>query len=89
MRDIEFIAFKILIYYNKKRSEKLIIKEKNPVYLLKKNIKIKQLNSKLNHIKLELYKIEKKLGTVIFKLKFLNNIKIYPVFHILLLKLAL
>ena len=88
LRNIKFITFRISIYYNKKRFKELALKKGNPVYLLRKNIKIKRLNLKLNHIKLEPYKIEKKLGIVTYKLKFSDSIKIYPVFHILLLELA-
>jgi hypothetical protein len=36
------------------------------VYLLRKNIKIKQLSNKLNYIKIGLYKIKKKLKSVTF-----------------------
>ena len=59
------------------------------VYLLKKNIKTKQLSDKLDYTKLEPFKIIEKLGLVIFKLELLLHIKIYLVFHILLLKKVL
>ena len=56
------------------------------VYLLRKNIKTKQSSDKLNQIKLEPFRIQKKLGPVIFRLKLLQHIRIYPVFHISLLE---
>ena len=56
------------------------------IYLLRRNIKIKRLNDKLNHIKLGLFKIIKKLRLVIYKLKILKSIRIYLVFYILLLE---
>ena len=56
------------------------------IYLLRRNIKIKRLNDKLNYIKLGLFKIIKKLRLVIYKLKILKSIRIYLVFYILLLE---
>ena len=59
------------------------------VYLLRKNIKIKQSSDKLNYIKLELFKIKDKLELVTFQLNLLERIRIYLVFHVLLLEPAL
>jgi hypothetical protein len=56
------------------------------VYLLRRNIKIKRPSDKLNYTKLGLFKIIKKLGLVIYKLKILKSIRIYPVFYVLLLE---
>ena len=58
------------------------------VYLLRKNIKTKQSSNKLNYIKLGLFKIKDKLGLVTFQLNLLKRIRIYLVFHVLLLELA-
>ena len=77
---------KSTIYHNFKRIKELIFLKKNLVYLLRKNIKIKRLNSKLNYIKLRLYKIKEVLRKIIYKLKLLNTIRIYFIFHIFLLK---
>jgi hypothetical protein len=68
LRDIKFIITRFAIYYNFKRIEELIFKERNAVYLLRKNIKIKKLNSKLNYIKLGLYLIKKILKKIIYEL---------------------
>ena len=57
------------------------------IYLLRKNIKIKRSSNKLNYTKLELFKIKKKLGLIIFELIILKRIRIYLIFHISLLKL--
>jgi hypothetical protein len=59
------------------------------VYLLRKNIKTKRLSGKLDHTKLRLYKIKKKLGPVTIELDLLKEIRIHLVFHISLLELAL
>jgi hypothetical protein len=59
------------------------------VYLLRKNIKIKRLSRKLDHTKLGLYRIKKKLGPVTITLDLLKEIRIYLVFYISLLEPAL
>ncbi len=59
------------------------------IYLFKKNIKIKRLSDKLNYTKLGLFKIEKRLRLIIYKLIILKGIRIYLIFYILLLKLIL
>ena len=64
----------------------LKFKEENKIYLFKKNIKIKKLSNKLDYKKLGLFKINKKIRSINYKLKLLRIIKIYPIFHILFLK---
>jgi hypothetical protein len=61
-RNIEFIINKSLIYNNRKRLKGLTLKERDLVYLLRKNIRIKRLSMKLDYIKLHLYKIQKVLS---------------------------
>ena len=58
------------------------------VYLLRKNIKIKRLSNKLDHMKLRLFRIRKKLGPVTFKLILPKEMRIHPVFHKSLLEPA-
>lgn len=55
---LTFISKRMVKYANKKRIERPILKEGDIVYLLRKNIKIKQLSSKLNYIKLGPFKIK-------------------------------
>ena len=59
------------------------------VYLLRKNIKTKRPSDKLDHTKLEPFKIQEKLGPVTFRLELSAPIRIYLVFYISLLELAL
>jgi hypothetical protein len=68
-RDIKFIINKSLIYYNKKRLKGSTLLKEDLIYLLWKNIKTKRLNMKLDHIKLDLYKIWKVLDPLTYKLK--------------------
>ena len=59
------------------------------IYLLRKNIKIKRLSDKLNYTKLRSFKIEKKLGLVIFRLIMPKGMRIHLIFHISLLELII
>ena len=52
------------MYYNCKYSIRPMLNKGDRVYLLRKNIKIKRLNNKLDYRKLGLFKINKKIGTV-------------------------
>jgi hypothetical protein len=58
------------------------------VYLLTKNLRIRRLSQKLNYKKVGLFRIKRVKGLVNFKLDLLKSTRIYPVFYILLLKLA-
>jgi hypothetical protein len=69
LRDIKFITNKSLMYYNKKRLKGPILLEGDLVYLLQKNIKTKRLSLKLDHTKLGLFKIQKVLGLLTYRLK--------------------
>jgi hypothetical protein len=87
-RDIKFIANKSLIYYNRKRLRGPTLQEGDPVYLLRKNIKTKRLSTKLDHTKLDLYKIRKVLGPLTYELKLPQSMRIHLVFYISLLESA-
>jgi hypothetical protein len=68
-RDIKFIINKSLIYYNRKRLRGPTLQEGDLVYLLQKNIKTKRLSMKLDHMKLDLYRIQKVLDLLTYRLK--------------------
>jgi hypothetical protein len=87
-KDIEFFSHWIALYYNGKHQIGPDFKKGEKVYLLCRNIKTKQLSTKLDHQKLGLFKIEEQLGPVGYKLKLPKSIKIHPNFHILLLEKA-
>jgi len=86
--EIEFLAERMAKFVNRERSEGLDFKEGGIAYLLRRNIKIKRLSDKLNYKKLGLFKIEKKLGLVIYRLRLPKEMRIYPVFYIALLEYA-
>ena len=75
-------------YYDKKKSKSLTFSEEDKVYLLQKNIKIKQLNKKLDYPKLRLFKMKAIKKPSNYKQELLSQIKIYLVFHIIYLKSA-
>ena len=67
---------------------RLLLKEGDKVYLLRKNIATKRLSDKLDHKKLRPFKIIEIKSLVNYRLKLLKTIKIYLVFYISLLELA-
>jgi hypothetical protein len=63
-----------------------MLKEGNKIYLIRRNIQIKQPSIKLDHKKLGLFKIKKVIGPVNYELVLHKTINIHPVFHISLLE---
>jgi hypothetical protein len=76
------------LYYNRKHQMGPDFEKGEKIYLLYRNIKIKQLSTKLDHQKLGPFKIKEQLGPVGYKLKLPKSIKIYLNFHVLLLEKA-
>ena len=75
-------------YYDKKHVTRLMFSERDMVYINCKNIKTKWPSDKLDYVWLGLFPIIDVLGKVIYKVKLLTHIRIYPVFHMLWLELA-
>ena len=75
-------------YVNKKRKIALLLKKKNKIYLLTKNLKTKRSSKKLNHIKIGLFFIKKIKELKTYKLNLFKEIKVFSVFDISLLKSA-
>lgn len=86
--DIQFVAARSAMYYNKHRSMEPTLKEGGKVYLIRRNIKTKRPSDKLDHKKLGPYKIKKVKGPVNYELDLPSNMNIHPVFHISLLEPA-
>ena len=66
--DIQFISQYTVLYYNQKYSIGPELKEGDKVYLFRKNIRTKRLSNKLDYKKLGLFKIEKKIRTINYRL---------------------
>jgi hypothetical protein len=76
------------MYYNKLKLKRSRFREGDLVYLLRRNIKIIRPSDKLNYKKFGPFKIKRNIKNISYKLHLLPIIKIYPIFHISLLKPA-
>ena len=74
-QDIKFLLHRSVFYYNKYHAEASILKKRNKVYLLQKNIEITRLNNKLNYVKIRSFKIIRNIKEVSFKLKLLKDMQ--------------
>jgi len=87
-KNIQFLSKRMILYANKKRDRKSTLKKKNKAYLLRRNIKMKRSSNKLNHTKLEPYKILEIKESINYKLDLSTFMRIHSIFHICLLKSA-
>ncbi len=87
-KNIQFLSKRMTLYANKRRDRKSTLKEKDKVYLLRRNIKTKRSSNKLNHTKLESYRIQKIKESINYKLDLSAFMRIHSIFHICLLKSA-
>ncbi len=78
----------MILYANKKRNKESTLKKRDKVYLLRRNIKMKRSNNKLNHMKLESFEILEEKRLINYKLNLSTFMKIHLIFHISLLKSA-
>jgi hypothetical protein len=76
------------MYYNKSKLGRSRFREGDLIYLLRRNIKTTRLSDKLDHKKFGPFKVKRNIKNINYELHFLLTIKIYPVFHISLLKSA-
>ena len=66
-----------------------MLKKRDKIYLLQKNIKTTRSSSKLDHIKIEPFRIIRSIKETSFKLKLSEEMsRKHSVFHIFLLKLV-
>ena len=72
-RDIEFLSHRLIFYHNQHRFKESMLKKKNKVYLLQKNIETTRSSSKLNHIKIKSFKIIRNIKEVSFKLRLFKD----------------
>jgi hypothetical protein len=81
--DLVFFIEKVVSYYDKYYNIKPILKKGDKVYLVRRNIQIKQPSTKLDHKKLGIFKIKRIIGLVNYKLVLPKTINIHLVFYIL------
>ena len=78
----------MLKYYNRRHQEAPTFKEGDKIYLLRKNIRTRRPNNKLDFKKIGPFEINKQIRKVNYRLKLPDTIKILPIFHISLLEPA-
>jgi hypothetical protein len=76
------------MYYNKSKLEESRFRERDLVYLLRRNIKTTRPSDKLDYKKFGLFKVKRNIKNISYELHLPLTIKIYPVFYISLLKPA-
>ena len=78
----------MILYANKKRDRKSTLKKRDKAYLLRRNIKTKRSSNKLNHTKLESFRVLRAKESINYKLNLSASMRVHSVFHICLLKSA-
>jgi hypothetical protein len=76
------------MYYNKLKLERPRFRERDLVYLLRRNIKTTRPNNKLNYKKFGPFKVKRNIKNISYKFHLLFIMRIHPVFHISLLEPA-
>jgi hypothetical protein len=76
------------MYYNKSKLEKSRFRERDLVYLLRRNIKIIRSSDKLDYKKLGPFKIKRNIKDISYEFHLPLIIRIHLIFHISLLELA-
>jgi len=86
--DLQLVRLRMTKYANQSRMKGPSFKEGDKVYLIRKNIKTKRPNNKLDFKKIGPFAISKKISDTNFRLSLPENMKIHNVFHIALLEPA-
>jgi hypothetical protein len=76
------------LYVNKSRLEKFRLREKDLIYLLRRNIKTIRPSDKLDSRKIGSFKIKRNIRNISFEFKLSLIMRIHPIFYILLLEPA-
>jgi hypothetical protein len=76
------------LYANKSKLGKPRLREKDLIYLLRRNIKITRPSDKLDSKKIDPFKIKRNIRDINFEFKLLPIMRIHLIFHILLLEPA-
>jgi hypothetical protein len=84
--DLMFFTKRIVSYYDRYYNIEPTLKEKDKIYLIRRNIQTKQPSTKLDHKKLGLFKIKRIIGLVNYELVLPKTMNIHPVFYISLLE---
>ena len=74
-QDIKFLLHRSAFYHNKHHAEASMLKKRNKVYLLWKNIETTRSSNKLNHVKIRSFKIIRNIREASFELKLLKDMQ--------------
>ena len=74
------------MYYNSRRLTGPRLRERDLVYVLRRNIKIIRLSDKLDHKKIGLFKIKRNIRDISYELYLPLTMRIHSVFYISLLE---
>ena len=86
-QDIKFLLYRSVFYYNKYYIKTSMLKKRDKVYLLQKNIEITRSSRKLNHVNIKSFKIIRNIKNISFKLDLSEEMKRkYLILYILLLE---
>ena len=89
-KNIKFLSHQSVFYHNQHRFRESMLKKKDRVYLLWKNIKTTRSSSKLDHVKIESFRIVRSIRETSFELKLSEEMsRKHSVFYIFLLKSVL
>lgn len=87
--NLRFLTMRSKIYYDKRRFEEIDFKMREKAFLLRKNLRITRESNKLNHVKIESFRVFKNIKETSFELELSNNMnRKHSVFHAFLLKSA-
>ena len=88
-RDIKFLSHCSAFYHNQHCAEALMLKKRNKVYLLQKNIKTTRSSNKLNHVKIRPFKIIRNIKETSYELGLPKSMQQkHLIFHVSLLESA-
>ena len=85
-QDIEFLLHRSAFYHNKHHAGAPMLKKRDKVYLLQKNIETTRSSNKLDYVKIRPFKIIRDIKEVSFELELSKDMQQkHPVFHVSLL----
>jgi hypothetical protein len=76
------------MYYNKLKLKESRFRERDLIYLLRRNIKTIRPNNKLDYKKFGPFKVKRNIKNISYEFYLSLTMRIYPIFHIFLLELA-
>ena len=87
--NLQFISFRAKRYYDRDRSEEINLKVGDKAYVLRRNMKTARQSNKLDHVKIESFKILRNIKNTSYEFELSDTMKRkHSVFHVSLLESA-